>query len=67
MAESAAVLQATSQVTRFHIQEHADRARDVDLHQVTVTIGDNEVLSDAHLQLMQGVHYGLLGGLQLSA
>jgi ATPase subunit of ABC transporter with duplicated ATPase domains len=49
-------LKATSQASRFH--ESYDG---VDLKQVNITVGQKDLLVDAHLQLTTGTHYGLLG------
>mmetsp|Transcript_45012 Transcript_45012/g.73349 ORF Transcript_45012/g.73349 Transcript_45012/m.73349 type:complete len:662 (+) Transcript_45012:157-2142(+) len=54
-------LVATSQVTRFHIAETSSSQKDVDLKQVSISIGDLELLVDAELRLFSGVHYGLVG------
>ena len=35
--------------------------RYADLRQLTLTVGDRELLSDAHLRLFTGVKYGLVG------
>ncbi|CAD6579895.1 MAG: hypothetical protein TREMPRED_002604 [Tremellales sp. Tagirdzhanova-0007] len=48
---------ATSQQTRFNPTETPD----IQLEQVTVTINDRELLSDATLKLNPGVRYALVG------
>lgn len=52
---------ATSQMSRFHSETLETLSSDVDLKGVNITIGDLNILSDAHLQPFQGVHYGLIG------
>lgn len=36
-------------------------AEDVDLKTLSLTVGDEELLTDANLRLFSGVHYGLVG------
>ncbi|KAL7284072.1 hypothetical protein ACG7TL_001349 [Trametes sanguinea] len=52
---------ATSQVSRFHSETLTTLSNDIDLKDVTVTIGTRTLLSGANLRLFQGVHYGLVG------
>eukprot|EP00897_Mesotaenium_endlicherianum_P009045 jgi/Mesen1/8169/ME000438S07264 len=53
---------AVSQQSRFHAQEVDHTANnDVDLQGVTILVGDKELIGDAHLKLIAGRHYGLIG------
>ncbi|KAI8986730.1 ribosomal L18ae/LX protein domain-containing protein [Trametes punicea] len=52
---------ATSQVSRFHAETLTTLSNDIDLKDVTVTIGSRTLLSGANLRLFRGVHYGLVG------
>lgn len=55
------VVEATSQLSRFHVDCVDPTSKNVDLHQVTLTIACHDYLVDAHLQLMHGTHYGMIG------
>lgn len=54
-----ATIQATSQQTRFNLEETA--SKELDLKGVHISIGKREIISDAHLKLSTGVHYVLVG------
>jgi len=56
---SPATIQATSQQTRFNLEETA--SKELDLKGVHISIGRREIISDAHLKLSIGVHYVLVG------
>ncbi|CUS15497.1 unnamed protein product [Tuber aestivum] len=56
---STATIQATSQQTRFNLEETA--SKELDLKGVHISIGKREIISDAHLKLSAGVHYVLIG------
>ena len=56
-----AAITATSQQSRFHTETLETACEDVDLKQLTVAVGDRELLADAHLRLTAGTRYGLLG------
>jgi len=64
---TAPILHATSQQTRFHIPPSATTASNssvagsLDIPGVTLTLGQQEILSDAHIKLSSGVHYVLAG------
>ncbi len=49
---------ATSQQSRFHTETLEAAINDVDLKGVTVAVGDNEIISDAHLKLFSGAICG---------
>ncbi|KAM0747556.1 P-loop containing nucleoside triphosphate hydrolase protein [Meredithblackwellia eburnea MCA 4105] len=51
---------ATSQQSRFH-SATLDTNNEIDLQDVTIAIGENELLTGVHLRLKQGVRYGLVG------
>ncbi|KAG0126604.1 P-loop containing nucleoside triphosphate hydrolase protein, partial [Tuber indicum] len=53
------MIQATSQQTRFSLEETA--SKELDLKGVHISIGKREIISDAHLKLSAGVHYVLVG------
>ncbi|KIJ32247.1 hypothetical protein M422DRAFT_184807 [Sphaerobolus stellatus SS14] len=59
-SSSSAAIQATSQQTRFHLLDDTN-SKEIDLHGVNISIGKQEILSDAHLKLSNGVHYVLIG------
>ncbi|KAI5891724.1 P-loop containing nucleoside triphosphate hydrolase protein [Schizophyllum commune H4-8] len=52
---------ATSQTSRFHVDTLSTLAKEIDLKDVNITVGDHEILVDAHLRLKESVHYGLVG------
>ncbi|GAB1526943.1 hypothetical protein RhiTH_010117 [Rhizoctonia solani] len=52
---------ATSQTSRFHVDTLTTLSREIDLHQVNISIGIRDILIDAHLRLKTGVKYGLVG------
>mmetsp|Transcript_12889 Transcript_12889/g.38933 ORF Transcript_12889/g.38933 Transcript_12889/m.38933 type:complete len:605 (-) Transcript_12889:1340-3154(-) len=52
---------ATCQQSRFHTETLDAATNDIDLKGVNVSVGDIELLNDAHLKLFSGVHYGLVG------
>ena len=54
-------LTASSQRSRFHVTATAASAQLIDIHDVALSIGDRTLLSDAHLHLEAGTHYGLIG------
>lgn len=63
----AAVIEATSQVSRFHLETlEVTSNKDLQLQQVNLSIGSSsgqqlQLLSDAVLSLLAGVRYGLIG------
>ncbi|KAF8336560.1 P-loop containing nucleoside triphosphate hydrolase protein [Cantharellus anzutake] len=52
---------ATSETTRFHVDTLTTLSREIDVKKVSVSIGNNDLLVDAHLRLKDGVHYALTG------
>ncbi|KAJ2727042.1 hypothetical protein GGI07_000160 [Coemansia sp. Benny D115] len=52
---------AYSQQSRFHAETVTTLSKDVDLKDVNVTVGDNELLVDTRLWLKAGCHYGMVG------
>ncbi|RUS21444.1 hypothetical protein BC937DRAFT_92673 [Endogone sp. FLAS-F59071] len=54
-------LVAISQQSRFHLETVEAFTTEIDLKQVTITIGDRDLLTNAHLRLKAGVKYGLVG------
>ncbi|KEP47757.1 ATP-binding ABC transporter [Rhizoctonia solani 123E] len=52
---------ATSQTSRFHVDTLTTLSKEIDLHQVNISIGTRDILVDAHLRLKTGVRYGLVG------
>lgn len=51
---------ATSRQTRFNPLVQGD-AGEVDLHDVTVSVGERELLIDGRIRLKGGVKYGMIG------
>jgi ATPase subunit of ABC transporter with duplicated ATPase domains len=52
----------TSQQSRFHVDAvDAPTSKDVDVKDLTLTVGGRELLDHAHLRLVEGVHYVLAG------
>ena len=51
---------ATSQQTRFHV-DTLESATEIDLHGVSISIGDKELLADVDVRLKAGVRYALVG------
>lgn len=59
---TAAVIEATSQVSRFHLETlETTSKKDLQLQQVNLSVDNKQLLSDAVLQLNAGVRYGLIG------
>ena len=54
------LVEAYSQLSRFH-EDTLSASPHVDLKQVNVAVGGLDLLVDARLQLMSGVHYAMLG------
>lgn len=53
-------IHCSSQQTRFHA-ETLDTSSEIDLKDVTISIGEHEILEGAHLRLKSGVKYALVG------
>jgi ATP-binding cassette subfamily F protein 3 len=53
-------INCTSQQSRFHTAT-LDAGSEIDLKDVTIAVGQNELLSGVHLRLKEGVRYALLG------
>jgi ABC-type molybdenum transport system ATPase subunit/photorepair protein PhrA len=60
MPAASAQLLATAQQSRFHA-ETLDTSHEIDLKDVTVSIGDRELVAPSHLRLKEGVRYALVG------
>ncbi|KAK0544718.1 hypothetical protein OC846_005958 [Tilletia horrida] len=58
LADSA--ITATSQETRFSIDAIEHASLELDLKLVTIAIAGRELITDAHLRVKGGVHYGLV-------
>ncbi|KDN43911.1 P-loop containing nucleoside triphosphate hydrolase protein [Tilletiaria anomala UBC 951] len=57
-------IHATSQETRFYLDAIETASGEIDLKNVTISIGEGgqkDLLVDAHLRLKGGTHYGLVG------
>lgn len=54
-------INAFSQVSRYHTETIDSYAKDIDLKDLNIFVGERELLTDANLKLYQGVHYGLIG------
>ncbi|KAF8655472.1 hypothetical protein AX16_003061 [Volvariella volvacea WC 439] len=61
MTSTSSMITATSQQTRFSHNITDTESKDLDLPTLNLLIGKREILIDAHLQLMYGVHYLLVG------
>lgn len=60
------VLEATSQLSRFHLESITTDSSDVDIRGVHIAVGagnslSTELLHEARLVLKGGTHYGLIG------
>ncbi|EST04765.1 ABC transporter-like protein [Kalmanozyma brasiliensis GHG001] len=55
------LITALSQESRFHLDCTDTASLDIDLSGVTLTLAGRDLLSDAHLRLKPGTHYGLVG------
>ncbi|PWN48756.1 P-loop containing nucleoside triphosphate hydrolase protein [Violaceomyces palustris] len=55
------LIHATSQESRFHVDATETDSLEIDLKDVNISLGQNELLVGAHLRLKHGVHYGLVG------
>jgi ATPase subunit of ABC transporter with duplicated ATPase domains len=52
----------TSQQSRFHVDaSDAPTSKDVDVKDLTISVGGRELLDHAHLRILEGVHYVLAG------
>lgn len=60
---SSSLIQATSQQTRF---KDTSNKLEIDLSDVTLSIGAVELLSSCHLRLKEGIRYALVGRYALS-
>ena len=55
-------LVVTSQQSRYHVDAvDAPTSKDIDVKNLTLSIGGRELLDHAHLRIVQGVHYVLAG------
>lgn len=50
----------TAQQSRFH-DTTLTTSREIDLKDVTISIGERDLLANAHVRLKTGVRYGLVG------
>ncbi|SNX85499.1 related to positive effector protein GCN20 [Melanopsichium pennsylvanicum] len=55
------LITALSQESRFHLDCTDTGSLEIDLKYVTLTLVSRDLLSDAHLRLKAGTHYGLIG------
>lgn len=55
------LINALSQESRFHLDTTDNASMEIDLKTVTLSLAGQELLSDCHLRLKSGVHYGLVG------
>lgn len=55
-------LVVTSQQSRFHVDAtDAPTSKDIDVKDLSLSIGGRDLLDHAHLRIMEGVHYVLAG------
>ncbi|KZV85529.1 P-loop containing nucleoside triphosphate hydrolase protein [Exidia glandulosa HHB12029] len=57
----APTITATSQVSRFHVDTISTLSQELDLKQVNIAIGNEDLLVDAHVRFKAGIRYGLVG------
>ena len=50
----------TSQQSRYHV-DTLDTSQDIDLHGVSVQLGQTELVQDSRLKVKEGVRYALTG------
>lgn len=55
------MIMATSQTSRFHVDTLSNLSKEIDLHQVNITIGTKDILVDSPLRLKANVRHGLIG------
>ncbi|EFI26724.1 hypothetical protein CC1G_15647 [Coprinopsis cinerea okayama7 len=55
------VITAYSQQSRFHRETFDANTTDIDVKGVNISIGNMDILVDAHLRLKKGVKYGMVG------
>ncbi|PVU99961.1 hypothetical protein BB559_000219 [Furculomyces boomerangus] len=55
------IIQAFSQVSRFHTETLITSSIEVNLKDVNIIVNDRPLLVDAHLQLKEGFKYGFIG------
>lgn len=56
-----AAFSATSRTTRFHTNDSTTTSKLIDIADISMAIGDKDILSGGHLQLTAGARYGLIG------
>ena len=61
IAAKKAVLNVTAQQSRFHAQKQESASTEITVKDLSITIGNLEILSHAELQLHPGRHYVLVG------
>lgn len=62
VAATTAVIEATSQVSRFHLETlETVTKKDLQLQQVNLSVNNKQLLLDAVLQLNAGARYALIG------
>ncbi len=52
---------ATSQQSRFHTETLDIASGEIDLKDVTIAVGERELLTDTRLKLKEGIRYALVG------
>ncbi|KDQ06596.1 hypothetical protein BOTBODRAFT_246354 [Botryobasidium botryosum FD-172 SS1] len=52
---------ATSQTSRFHVDTITTLSQEIDLKQVNISVGNLDLLVDAHVRLKTGIRYALVG------
>ncbi|EJD53221.1 P-loop containing nucleoside triphosphate hydrolase protein [Auricularia subglabra TFB-10046 SS5] len=61
MSSTNPTITATSQTSRFHVDTISTLSSELDLKQVNIAIGNEDLLVDAHVRFKAGVRYGLVG------
>ncbi|SCZ97244.1 BZ3500_MvSof-1268-A1-R1_Chr4-2g07084 [Microbotryum saponariae] len=54
-------IHCTSQQSRFHTETISSRSLEIDIKDVTVSVGPNDLIVSSHLRLKEGKRYGLVG------
>jgi ATP-binding cassette, subfamily F, member 3 len=59
-ASSASHIRCSAQQSRFHAAT-LDGGNEVDIKDLTISVGERDLLASSHLRLKNGVRYGLVG------
>lgn len=59
-ASTSSHIKCSAQQSRFHAAT-LDTTTEVDIKDLTISVGEKDLLASAHLRLKHGVRYGLVG------